>query len=60
MGQYLAEQIRIGRLDYQKTINSYPEYKEDIDNYLEKYSYIEVEEERVQKFILQVLLRQNH
>lgn len=45
MGEYLAEQIRIGRLDYNKAIKLYPEFKEDIDNYLKKYSYIEIEEE---------------
>ncbi len=44
MGEYLAEQIRIGRLDYQKTVNSFPEYKPEIDAYLEKYSYIEEED----------------
>ena len=44
MGEYLAEQIRIGRLEYNQAIKLYPEYKEDIDNYLKKYSYIEIEE----------------
>lgn len=45
MGEYLAEQIRMGLLDYTKTVNSFPDYKEEIDKYLERYNYIEVEED---------------
>lgn len=45
MGEYLAEQIRIGRFEYQNIIHLYPQYKEDIDNYLKQYSYIDIEEE---------------
>lgn len=45
MGEYLAEQIRIGRLDYNQAVKLYPQYKEDIDKYLQNYSYIEIEDE---------------
>lgn len=45
MGEYLAEQIRMGRLDYKQAIKLYPQYKDDIDKYLQNYSYIEIEED---------------
>lgn len=45
MGEYLAEQIRMGKLEYEKAIKLYPQYKEDIDVYLKKYSYIEIEDD---------------
>lgn len=44
MGEYLAEQIRCKILDYNEVIKMYPEYKDDIDQYLEDYSYIEIED----------------
>lgn len=44
MGEYLGEQVRVGRLTYEEAIKLYPEYKDDIDQYIENYNYIEIED----------------
>ena len=44
MGEYLAEQVRCGRFTYNEIVQMYPQYKDDIDKYLEEYSYIEIED----------------
>lgn len=36
MGEYLAHQISIGKLEYEIVINTYPQYREIIDKYLRK------------------------
>ena len=43
MGEYLGEQVRIGRLSYELAVKLYPQYKEEMDEYLKKYSYIDTE-----------------
>ena len=45
MGEYLGEQVRIGRITYEEATRLYPEYKDDIDKYIENYSYIEIDED---------------
>lgn len=45
MARYLASQIHAGKLDYTKVVNTYPQYKEEIDEYLSKYNAIPVEED---------------
>jgi len=42
---YLAEQIRLGQLDYTKVVNSFPELKDEIDKYIEKFDIIETIED---------------
>ncbi len=44
MPEYLAEQIRVGALDYTKIVNMYPEYKDDIDQYLNNFNLIPEED----------------
>ena len=44
MGEYLAEQVRCGRFTYNEIVQMYPQYKDDIDKYLEEYNYIEIED----------------
>ena len=36
MAEYLARRIYIGKLNYDDVINRYPQFKEDIDKYLEE------------------------
>jgi len=43
--EYLAEQIRIGALDYNKVVNTFPELKEEIDEYIEQFDVIETIED---------------
>ncbi|MDD3121962.1 MAG: hypothetical protein PHC62_00435 [Candidatus Izemoplasmatales bacterium] len=43
MGEYLGEQVRTGRINYEDAVRMYPEYKPEIDRYLEEYTYIEIE-----------------
>lgn len=44
MGEYLAEQIRRKEMTYKDAIRIFPEFKPEIDKYLEKFSYMEIEE----------------
>lgn len=43
--EYLAEQIRVGALDYNKVVNTFPELKEEIDDYMDKFDVIETIED---------------
>ena len=36
MAKYLARQIKMGRLDYDKVVKRYPQFKEEIDKILRK------------------------
>jgi hypothetical protein len=36
MARYLASQIELGKLDYQLVIEKYPQFKQEIDEYLSK------------------------
>ena len=36
MAKYLARQIKNGKLDYEEVIEKYPQFKEEIDNILNK------------------------
>ena len=36
MARYLASQIKVGKLTYESVIEKFPQYKEQIDTFLEK------------------------
>lgn len=39
MAKYLAQRIYQGKLDYKAVIKKYPEYKKEIDAYLEEWGW---------------------
>lgn len=39
MAEYLAKRIYQGKLDYDEVIAKYPQYKEEIDAYLEEWGW---------------------
>lgn len=41
VASYLAKQILKGNLDYDKVVKHYPQYKEEIDTYLEKNHFFD-------------------
>ena len=41
VAQYLAKQILAGKASYEKAVEKYPEYKEEIDEYLRKHHYFD-------------------
>lgn len=38
MAEYLAKQIINGKLDYVKVVETFPQYKKEIDELIKKYS----------------------